>query len=81
MLSEYTASAHAPLKAAWLLASSLMMAPNDSHRVANDLLQRNPMDTFVLVVLDFSALTDTADQFLVFRKPISLSFPDTTLPW
>lgn len=77
MLSECIASVHAPLKAAWLLASSLMMAPNDSHRVANDLLQCNPM---VVVLLDFSALTDTADQFLVFRKLISLSFPDSTLP-
>lgn len=50
-------------------------------KLVTHLLQLNPVDVLVLVVLDFSALSDTADQSLLFRNRISLCFPDTTLSW
>ena len=60
----------------WLLA--LWRHPNHSHQGANDLLQPNPVDTSVLVV-DFSALMDSAHQFLIFRNRISLCFPNAII--
>lgn len=80
MLSEYTASAHPPLGAAGLLASSLTMPAVTLAQVANALARFSPVD-FVVLVFDVSALVGTVTQSLLFRTLTSLSFPDTTCSW